>query len=145
MDDVTSLLVGNPLFSVRTGLWNEEVMTLIEGTPSDWKGTARVTLYGPDGSASMDWTVPMVSSSELDLRYRFESDGHSTLNITMQGLPLLINTSESLAGGVTNLPRSVTVDTSTPPLVGGGLTLALVALVVRKRLSSVSPPAEWEI
>ncbi len=124
--------------------WSGEVVTLVEGTTPDWKGTLRVTLYGPDGGCLKDWTALVSSSSTLDLWFQFESEGPHILNITLQGVPVLFNISRAFVVAVSSPSFKIPMDASTMPVIGGGAIMGLVALIVKKRLASLSLPGEWD-
>ncbi len=123
--------------------WSGEVVTLVEGTSPGWKGTLKVTLYGPDGGWLKEWTARVGSSSTLDLWYQFESESQHILNITLQGLPVLYNISRAFVVVVNSPSFRIPMDASTIPVMSGVAIMGLVAFMVKKRLASLSLPGEW--
>jgi hypothetical protein len=115
------------------------------GTNPEWNGTLNAWLSNPDGEQVNQWTVDIGVYSVVAIGFNARVEGTHNLNVTVSGLPAVISRYYPMSITVVNEVLSLQLDAGTTPLLGGFGVLAVIGVVLRKKMKRVieSLPGEW--
>ena len=115
------------------------------GTSGNWTGMIEATLVTPNNVELDDWSWEIGSHSEIHIIFRPESVGTYSLNITVFGLPIIVQQTCPLSIAIVRESLKLTLDAGSTPLLGGFGILSVVGVVMRKKMKKVvgSLPGEW--
>jgi hypothetical protein len=117
----------------------------ILGTNSDWVGSLEAVLLSPTNELLDTWTFEIDSYSVLDVNFSPLVEGTYSLNVTVYGLPVVIERAHPLSIAVIYESLQIELDASNTSLLGGFGILSVIGVVMRKKLKGVvgSMPGEW--
>ena len=115
------------------------------GTTPDWTGTIKVRLTDPYGEPAGQWTFDLGVYTVVTIGFNAQIEGMHTLNITINGLPIINSQEYPMVVTVVNEIIQLQLDAGTTPLIGGLGILAAVGVVLRKKIHEIigSFPREW--
>jgi hypothetical protein len=119
-------------------------MTVL-GTASDWTGTLDTWLSDPDGSQAGHWTFDVSVYSVVSIGFNAKVEGTYTLNATIRGLPVVSSQEYPMAVTVVNETFHLRLDAETTRIIGGFSILAVVGVMLRKKIRGIVSllPSEW--
>ncbi|MHA1770733.1 MAG: prenyltransferase/squalene oxidase repeat-containing protein [Candidatus Thorarchaeota archaeon] len=115
------------------------------GVASTWIGSIEISIASPSGrivSSTSHTTSPM---DTVVVNFIAPDVGQYTLCFMVKGLPVVGQTNSTLQVGISAAPSQIMLDSSTSSLALGLPILAVIGLLVRKKISQVfrSIPTEW--
>ena len=115
------------------------------GTSGNWTGMIKAILIAPNNVELDDWTWEIGSHSEIHIIFIPESVGTYSLNITVFGLPIIIQQTYPLTITVVRQSMKLPLDAGNTPLLEGFGILSVVGVIIRKKMKNVvdSLPGEW--
>jgi hypothetical protein len=121
------------------------VSVTVLGTTPEWNGTFDAWLSDPDGGRVDQWTSEIGVYSVVKIGFNALIEGTHILNVTISGLPVVINRDYPMAITVVNETLHLQLDAGTTPLLGGFGILTIMGVVLRKKMKGVigSLPGEW--
>jgi hypothetical protein len=122
-----------------------DVSVSVLGVSSVWSGSLEAVLLDPTGSRVDIWNLVIGPYSVLVINFLPLAEGTYTLNVTITGLPITSDRAFSMAVAIVRETLTLQLDAQTTPMLGGLGILAIVGLVMRKKMKSVleSLPGEW--
>jgi len=115
------------------------------GTAPDWNGTLDAWLFDPTGEEVGQWTLGIGVFSILSIGFNARMEGTHMFNTTISGLPVVINQDYPMRLTVVNESLQLQLDAGTTTILGGFGILAVVGVVLRKKMRGVVGllPGEW--
>ncbi len=115
------------------------------GTSSIWNGSLKAILLTPDNQNVGIWNFEITPHSVLYIDFMPLREGTYSLNITVFGLPVIIQQTYPLTIAVVRESLQISLDVGSTPLIGGFGILSVVGIFMRKKMKSVvdSLPGEW--
>jgi prenyltransferase beta subunit len=115
------------------------------GPPTGWNGTLTAILYSPSGSMLKSWDFVIDSYSILHFDFLPLIEGTYSLNVTIVGLPVTIERMYPMSMAIMRESLSLQLDASSTSMFGGLSVLAVIGLVMRKKMKSIvgSIAGEW--
>jgi prenyltransferase beta subunit len=137
LDTVNSLYVGQNC--------SLDLSVSVLGPPPGWNGTLTAVLYNPSGSLLRTWIFDIGPYSILHIDFMSLNEGTHSLNVTITDLPVTIERMFPMVIVVVRESLSLQLDASTTPMFGGLGLLAIIGLVMRKKMKSIisTMPNEW--
>jgi hypothetical protein len=117
----------------------------ILGTTPDWNGSLDAWLIDPNGEQVGQWTFEIGVYSIVTFGFDARLVGTHVLNTTISELPVVYSQDYPMAVTVVNEIMQLEFDAGTSPLVGGFGILAVIGVVLRKKMRGIagSLPGEW--
>ncbi|MFX1606336.1 MAG: hypothetical protein ACFFDD_10555, partial [Promethearchaeota archaeon] len=121
------------------------VSVRVLGTNPEWSGMLDALLSDPDGERVDQRTFHIGIYSIVTIGFNARVEGTHNLNVTISGLPVVMNREYPMAITVVNETLHLQLDAGTTPLLGGFGILAAIGVVLRKKMKGVvdSLPGEW--
>jgi hypothetical protein len=115
------------------------------GTTPDWNGTVNALLTDPEGEEAGQWSFEIGVYSTVTIGFNARVLGIYILNTTIGGLPIVNTRAYPLSVTVVDEVLQLQLDAGTTPLLGGFGILAIVGIVLRKKMRGIvgSLPGEW--
>jgi hypothetical protein len=115
------------------------------GTPGDWIGSLDAVLFTPDSGELDPWTFEIDSYSIVEISFQPSIVGTYSLNVTIYGLPVTVSYTYTLAIAVVYESLQIEMDTGNTSLIGGFSILAVIGIIMKKKMSSIvdSMSGEW--
>ncbi|MFX1561192.1 MAG: hypothetical protein ACFFBL_11440, partial [Promethearchaeota archaeon] len=122
-----------------------DVSVRVLGTNPEWSGMLDALLSDPDGERVDQRTFHIGIYSIVTIGFNARVEGTHNLNVTISGLPVVMNREYPMAITVVNETLHLQLDAGTTPLLGGFGILAAIGVVLRKKMKGVvdSLPGEW--
>ncbi|MFX1484555.1 MAG: Ig-like domain-containing protein, partial [Promethearchaeota archaeon] len=115
------------------------------GTASNWTGTIDAKMYDPDGKQVTEWNFGVGVHTILKLGFNAQKVGTHSLNVTLNGLPIIVSKEYPLAVVIVDESLQLELDAGTTPLLGGFSIITIIGIALRKKLKDVleSLPGDW--
>ena len=99
-----------------------------------------------EGSESLTWNMPTGTHGEWDLTFVPEHEGAYLVIIRLSGIPVIGSADYNYTILVLTPTISIEMDPGATPVVGGGTALAVLGLILRRRLKGTvdTISGEWE-
>ncbi len=122
-----------------------DVSVSILGLSSAWNGSLEAVLFDTARSRVDTWNIEIGPYSLFVIDFLPLAEGAYSLNVTITGLPIIAERVLPMAIAIVRETLTLQLDPQTTPMFGGLGILAIVGLVIRKKMKSMleSMPGEW--
>ncbi|MCK5150945.1 MAG: hypothetical protein KAQ65_03850 [Candidatus Thorarchaeota archaeon] len=118
----------------------------VQGVQSDWTGTLQFEAVNPVGDVIRSGIILVKRNSTLEIYLIPDVEGIYVVHAEISDLPIINSLNFSSDFLVAVLPFSSQMDPGTVPVLSGGAALAVIGLVLRKKLGGAldSLSVEWD-